>query len=98
MSRNPHVGRLARQDLRQDLKNARFARAFHRIKAKISMRQKLKMVAEKEGIGVRELARRMGTSPAQVIRLFSSPSESWRLDTLIRFGAAVGKTLNISFK
>ena len=98
MKKNPYIGRPVREDLKKDLRDAKFARAFRQAKSKLSLREQMKKLAEKEGVGIRELARRMKTSPAQVTRLFNSPSESWRLDTLIKFSAAVGKTIDISFR
>ena len=98
MKQSLYIGRSVQEDLEKDLRDPEFAEAFVKAKARLYLRKKIRALAEEKGVGIRELARRMGTSPAQVMRLFKSPAENWRLDTLIKFSVAIGKTLNISFK
>lgn len=96
--KNPFLGRSVDEDLRRDMKNPKFARTFHKARTDLQLRYNLRALAEKTGVGVRELARRMGTHPAQVERLFTRPLERCQVDTLVRFGTALGREVTISFK
>lgn len=67
----------------------------HGIAQKRVIAWQLKEEAKRAGVGTAELARRMGTSRTQVLRVFDPANCTVQLDTLQRAAQALGRQLRV---
>lgn len=67
----------------------------HGLAQKRVLAWQLEEAARKAGIAKAELARRIGTSRAQVDRIFDPTNSKVQLDTLQRAARALGRTLRV---
>ncbi len=67
----------------------------HGLAQKRVLAWQLEQAAQEAGIAKAELARRMGTSRAQVDRVFDPSNSKVQLDTLQRAAHALGRTLRV---
>lgn len=67
----------------------------HGLAQKRVLAWQLEEAARKAGIAKAELARRIGTSRAQVERIFDPTNSKVQLDTLQRAARALGRTLRV---
>jgi antitoxin HicB len=89
--KNRHIGStldslLERDGTRHDV---------HDLAQKRVLAWQLEQAAAQAGIAKAELARRMGTSRAQVDRVFDPTNNKVQLDTLQRAAHALGRTLKL---
>jgi transcriptional regulator with XRE-family HTH domain len=99
MERNVAEAGLAHEDIvKERLKDKKYLEHYLTAGETFDVAELLEKVVEEEAIGVRELARRMGTSPAYVSRLVNNVGNgSCTVRTLSKFARATGRRLRIEF-
>ena len=86
------------KDLEKDLKRPGFGVLFRREKARLRLAERLRKIMTESRLSIRRIARLMGTSKSQVMRMISDPKANVGLDSLIKFTAVVGRRLEITIK
>ncbi len=91
------IGGSFHKDLEKSLKSSSFKIVFEKEKARLNLTAQLRETMERSQLSIRTVASRMKTSKSQIQRLISDDSANIEVDTLVRFAAAVGCKLQISF-
>lgn len=86
------------QDLEKDLKDPKFRVLFEREKQRLRLSERLHHALSQSRLSIRKAATFMGTSKSQVERIINDPKANVSVDTLIKFAAAIGKSLEIRIK
>ena len=88
-----------KQIIKAEMKSPEFTHEYLSEGERIQVILELQRIAKEQGLTVRELARRMGTSPAQVSRLLNTKrTGAATITTLTKFARATGMLLTVMFE
>lgn len=86
-----------RDHLKESLKDDEFKKIYLEERAKLKIGEMLKRERKKLKLTLKKLAEKMHTTVSALSRLENHP-ENVKIDTLIKYSVALGKTLHIDFK
>ncbi|HSA59417.1 MAG TPA: helix-turn-helix transcriptional regulator [bacterium] len=86
------------KDLEKDLRKTKFETLFQKEKSRLRLVERLRQIMTKSHLSIRHVARLMGTSKSQVVRMISDPKANVGVDSLIKFATVFGRRLDIRIK
>ncbi len=83
--------------LKEELKSAKFRKAYEIESAKVALAQKIAELRQEEHLKQSDLARRLGVSQQFISQIETAQESNLTLDTLIKIAKSLGRGVKISF-